>query len=378
MDLDLSREEKLIQQMAREFAEKELEPIAAEIDEKELYPEESFQKAVKAGMTGIGIPREYGGSGGGAVTKVVVVSELAKKCASTAAIVSIHGICGDVIYNFGTEEQKQKYLPQLTSGGKKGAFALTEPNAGSDAAAVATTAELDGDEYVLNGTKCFITGGNRADVAIIFASTDRSKGVRGLSAFIVEKGTPGFKAGKVEHKMGIRASDTSELILENCRIPKENLVGKEGRGFMMAMNALDGARVGVAAQAIGIAEGALDLAVNYMNERVQFGKPIAVNQGLQWYIADMATQVEAAKWLTYRAAFLKDSGQKYTKEAAMAKYNASNCARYVTNLALQIHGGYGYMREYPLERMARDAKVTEIYEGTSEIHKVVISRAVLG
>jgi len=378
MDFKFSKSEEMIQKAAREFAEKEVAPLAEEIDINGRYPHETFNKMVKCGFTGIGVPVEYGGSGGDDITKIIVVSELAKKCGATSAILSIHAVFVQTILKFGTEEQKKKYLPLVTSGGMKTAFALTEPNAGSDAAGVKTTAMSDGDEYVINGTKCFITGGSVADYVVLFALTDPSKGVKGLSAIIVPKGTKGFSVGKIENKMGIRASETAELIFDNCRVPKENLVGKEGQGFKMAMIGLDGARIGVAAQALGLAEGALEESVSYMKERVQFGKPIAALQGLQWYISDMATKIECARWMIYRAAYLKISGQPFTKEAAMAKLNASETASFVTNLALQIHGGYGYMKDYPLERMVRDAKITEIYEGTSEIHKVVISRAVLG
>lgn len=378
MDFKFSKSEEMIQKVAREFAEKEVGPLAEEIDKSGRFPEETFAKMVECGFTGIGIPVEYGGSGGDDIAKIIVVSEIAKKCGSTAAILSIHGIFGQTILRFGTEEQKKKYLPPVSNGGKKTAFALTEPNAGSDAAAVKTIAVSDGDDYVITGTKCFITGGNLADYVVVFASTDPTKGVKGLSAIIVPKETPGFSIGKVEHKMGIRASQTAELIFDNCRVPKENLLGKEGQGFKIAMIGLDGARIGVAAQALGIAEGALEESVSYMKERVQFGKPIAALQGLQWYISDMATRIECARWMIYRAAYLKVTGQPFTKEAAIAKLNASETASFVANKALQIHGGYGYMQDYPLERMVRDAKITEIYEGTSEIHKVVISRAVLG
>ncbi len=378
MDFKFSKSEEAIQKVAREFAEKEVAPIAEEIDKSGRFPEETFDKMVRCGFTGIGVPAEYGGSGGDDIAKVIVVSEIAKKCGSTAAILSIHGIFLQTILHFGTEEQKKKYLPLVSNGGKKTAFALTEPNAGSDAASVKTIAVSDGDDYVITGTKCFITGGNLADYVIVFALTDPSKGVKGLSAIIVPKGTPGFSIGKIEHKMGIRASQTAELIFDGCRVPKENLVGKEGQGFKIAMIGLDGARIGVAAQALGIAEGALEESVSYMKERVQFGKPIAALQGLQWYISDMATRIECARWMVYRAAYLKVTGQPFTKEAAIAKLNASETASFVANKALQIHGGYGYMQDYPLERMVRDAKITEIYEGTSEIHKVVISRAVLG
>lgn len=378
MKITFNQAEEKIREVAREFSEKEIAPLAEELDKEARYPEESFQKMVKLGFTGIGVPEEYGGSGGNEIVKCIVVEEIAKKCASTAGILSIHGIFGQAILRFGTEEQKQQYLPEVTSGGKHGAFALTEPNAGSDAGAVKTHAFKNGDNYIINGTKCFITGGANADYVLVFALTDPSKGLKGMSAIIVPKNTPGFKIGKTEDKMGIRASETSELIFDNCKVPVANLVGKEGQGFKIAMIMLDGARIGVAAQALGIAKGAIDESVKYMHERVQFGKPIAALQGLQWYIADMATKTEASKWLIYRAASLKDEGQPYSTEAAMAKLNASENARIVTNLALQIHGGYGYMKDYPLERMCRDAKITEIYEGTSEIHKVVIARAVIG
>ncbi len=380
MDFSLTKQQLLLKKMAAQFAAEVLEPAAKEIDDTHTFPMDNFKKMAEIGFTGIGIPKEYGGVGGSTVDEIIVVEEFAKKCMSSAATLSIDLIVPHLLAKFGTEEQKKKYLPRLTKGGEVASFALTEPGAGSDAAGVRTTAIYDPktNEYVLNGTKCFITGGSRASVLVIFALTDPKKGTRGMSALIVEKDYPGFSVGKVEEKMGLRGSETAELIFEDCRVPAANLVGQEGKGFKLAMMALDGARIGTGAQAVGIAEGAIDLSVKYMHERVQFGKPIAVLEGLQWYIADMATKTEAAKWLVYRAASLKDSGQPFTKEAAMCKYNASENARFVTNLALQIHGGYGYMHDYPLERMYRDAKLTEIYEGTSEIHKVVISRAVLG
>jgi len=378
MEIKFNAIEEKIREVAREFAEKEVAPLAEEIDRESRYPQETFEKMVECGFTGIGIPTQYGGSGGDDITKCIVVEEISKKCASTGGILSIHGIFGQSILKFGTEEQKQKYLPLVSNGGMHGAFALTEPNAGSDAGAATTKAVKVGDDYIINGTKCFITGGAHADFVLVFALTDPSKGLKGLSAIIVPKGTPGFSIGKIEHKLGIRASETSELIFDNCRVPQANLVGKEGQGFKIAMIMLDGARIGVASQALGIAEGAIDESVKYMHERVQFGKPIANLQGLQWYIAEMSTKTECAKWMIYRAASLKAQGLPHSKEAAMAKLNASENARFVTNLALQIHGGYGFMQDYPLERMYRDAKITEIYEGTSEIHKLVISRAVLG
>ncbi len=379
MDFSLTKEQKMLKKLAAQFAEQELEPVAAQVDEEHTFPVENFAKMAKVGFTGIGVPKEYGGCGGGALEKVIAVSEFAKKCMTSAACLSIHLIAPHAIVAHGTEEQKQKYLPMLTKGGVLGAFALTEPNAGSDAAGVKTTAVYDEatDEYILNGTKCFITGGSRAGVLVIFALTEPAKGTKGMTAFIVESSYPGFSVGKIENKMGLCGSETAELVFEDCRVPAKNILGKPGKGFKIAMMALDGARIGVGAQGIGCAEGALDLAVKYAHEREQFGKPIANLQGIQWYLADMATKTEAAKTLVYYAAYLADNKQPFTKEAAMCKLNAAENARFVTNLALQIHGGYGYMKDYPLERMYRDAKITEIYEGTSEIHKVVISRAVL-
>ena len=379
MDFTLTEGQKMLQKTAAEFAEKYVEPRAEEIDRTGEFPRDIFEKMCQVGFAGIGTPEKYGGSGGTDIDKVLAVTEIAKKDASCAAILSIHTIFASVLNQFGTEEQKQKYLPETTNGGALGAFALTEPNAGSDAGNAKTTAILDEQtgEYVINGTKCFISGGSQAKNLLIFALTDPSRGTKGLSCILVEKGTPGFSVGKIEEKMGIHGSETAELIFEDCRVPKENLIGKEGQGFKIAMTALDGARIGVAAQALGIAERAFQKSVKYMKERVQFGKPIAALQGLQWYISDMTVKIECARWMIFRAAWLKISGQPYTKEAAIAKLNASETATFVTNLALQIHGGYGYMKDYPLERMYRDAKITEIYEGTSEIHKVVIARAAL-
>lgn len=380
MDFTLTKEQELIRKLSAQFAENELEPVAEAVDDSHSFPVENFKKMAALGFTGIGVPKEFGGVGGGAIEEVIAVEEFAKKCMTSAATLSIHLIVPHILTSLGTPAQKEKYLPRLTKGGQLAAFALTEPNAGSDAASAKTTAIFDPatNEYVLNGTKCFITGGSRADVLLIFALTDPKKGLKGMSAILVEKGTPGFSVGKIENKMGLRGSETAELIFEDCRVPAENLVGKEGKGFSIAMQALDSARIGTGAQSVGVAEGAIDLSVKYMHERTQFGKPISAQQGLRWYIADMATKTEAARLLVYYAAYLHDAGKPYSKEAAMCKLNASENARFVTNLALQIHGGYGYMHDYPLERMYRDAKITEIYEGTSEIHKVVISKAVLG
>jgi alkylation response protein AidB-like acyl-CoA dehydrogenase len=377
MKYGLNQSQKMVQQVAREFAEKVCYPIAEEIDITKEFPRDTFNKMKECGMTGIGFSKEYGGSGEDKLAEVICVEELAKKCATQAAMLSIHTIAPWAIEKFGTEEQKKKYMPQLLKGGVLGAFALTEANAGSDASAVESTAVLDGDHYILNGTKCFITGGGQAGIYVIMAKTDTSKGVRGISAFIVEGDSPGFKIGKIEDKMGIRASQTAELIFQDVKIPKENLLGKEGKGFGYAMATLDSARIGTAAQGVGLAQGALDLSLKYVNERVQFGKPIAKLQGIQWYLAEMATKVEAARLMTYNVARMENAGLNFTKEAAMAKLYASEVASFVTAKALQIHGGYGYMKDYPLERMMRDAKITEIYEGTSEIQKVVIAANLL-
>ncbi|GFR36247.1 acyl-CoA dehydrogenase [Thermobrachium celere] len=378
MDFSLTREQQLAKEMFEKFVENEVRPIAAEIDETERFPIETVKKMGKLGMMGIPFEREVGGAGGDFITYIMAVEELAKACATTSVILSAHtSLCCWPIYTFGTDEQKQKYLPKLLKGEYLGAFALTEPNAGTDAASQQTTAKLEGDYYILNGSKVFITNGGYADVFIVFAMTDRSKGTKGISAFIVEKGFEGFSIGKIEEKMGIRASSTAELIFKDCKVPKENLLGKEGMGFKIAMATLDGGRIGIAAQALGIAEGALNEAVKYMKERKQFGKPIATFQGLQFYIAEMATKVEAARNLVYKAAWKKQTGQNYSMDASMAKLYASETAMEVTTKAVQIFGGYGYTKDYPVERMMRDAKITEIYEGTSEVQKMVISANIL-
>ncbi|MBR0156725.1 MAG: acyl-CoA dehydrogenase [Clostridia bacterium] len=374
MDFKFSAQQELMQQLMRSFAETEVKPLAAEIDETEQYPRGTVEKMAKNGMLGINIPAEYGGAGADSISYVIAIEELAKVCATTAIIMSAHtSLCCGPILAFGTEEQKQKYLVPLAKGEKIGAFGLTEPNAGTDSAAQQTTAVLEGDHFVLNGSKCFITNGGQADVYIIFAMTDKAKGNRGISAFIVEKDFPGFSIGKIEHKMGIRASSTTELIFEDCIVPKENLLGEMNKGFKIAMHTLDGGRVGVAAQAIGIAEGAFNETIKYMKERAQFGKPLAQFQGLQWMVADMKCDIEAARLLLYRAAMAKDSGKPFSLDAAMAKLRCAETAMSVTTKCVQLHGGYGYSREYPLERMMRDAKITEIYEGTSQVQKMVIS-----
>lgn len=374
MDFNLSKQQELMRQLMHNFAENEVKPIAAEIDETERFPVETVEKMSKYGMLGIPIPTQYGGAGGDTLSYILAVEELSKVCATTGIILSAHtSLCCTPIYSYGTEEQKQKYLIPLAKGEKLGAFGLTEPNAGTDSAAQQTTAVLEDDHWVLNGSKCFITNGGTADVFIVFAMTDKTKGNKGISAFIVERDFPGFSIGKIEHKMGIRASSTTELIFEDCIVPKENLLGEINKGFKIAMSTLDGGRIGVAAQALGIAEGAFEETVRYMKERVQFKKPLSTFQGLQWMMADMKCEIESAKLLVYKAATAKDSGKSYSMEAAMAKLTASNTAMDVTTKCVQLHGGYGYSKEYPLERMMRDAKITEIYEGTSQVQKMVIS-----
>ncbi|MFR5265609.1 acyl-CoA dehydrogenase [Clostridium sp.] len=374
MDFQLTREQELVQQMVREFAINEVKPIAAEIDETERFPIENVEKMAKLGMMGIPFSDQYGGANGDTLSYIIAVEELSKVCATTGVILSAHtSLCASLINEFGTPAQKEKYLTPLAKGEKIGAFGLTEPGAGTDAAGQQTTARLEGDNYILNGSKIFITNGGVAETFIIFAMTDKSKGTKGISAFIVEKSFPGFSIGKLEEKLGIRASSTTELIMENCIVPKENLIGKEGKGFGIAMKTLDGGRIGIAAQALGIAEGALEEAVAYMKERKQFGRPLSAFQGLQWMIAEMDTKVEAAKYLVYKAACLKEAKMPYSVDAARAKLFAAEVAMEVTTKAVQIFGGYGYTKEYPVERMMRDAKITEIYEGTSEVQKMVIA-----
>lgn len=378
MNFALTKEQELLRQMVREFAENEVKPLAAEIDRTERYPMETVKKMAKYHMMGIPFSKEYGGAGGDTLSYIMTVEELSKVCATTGVILSAHtSLCASLIDQFGTEEQKKKYLVPLAKGEKIGAFGLTEPNAGTDASAQQTVAVDAGDHYVINGSKIFITGGGVADIICIFAMTDKSKGTRGISCFIVEKGFKGFRPGKVEDKLGIRASNTSELIFEDCIVPKENLVGKEGNGFKIAMKTLDGGRIGIAAQALGIAEGAFDEAVKYMKERKQFGRSLSKFQGLQWMISDMNTRIEAARYLVYNAAWRKDNKLPYTADAARAKLYAAETAMYVTTKAVQIFGGYGYTKDYPVERMMRDAKITEIYEGTSEVQRMVIAGSIL-
>ncbi|MCL2575592.1 MAG: acyl-CoA dehydrogenase [Defluviitaleaceae bacterium] len=374
MDFNLSRKHLLLQELFREFAKKEVLPLAAEIDKAARFPYETVEKLARYGFMGVAFPKEYNGGAADNLAYAICVEELSKVCAATGVIVSAHSsLCAAPIYENGTQTQKEKYLTKLASGQWIGAFGLTEPQAGTDAAMQQTKAVLDGDNYILNGTKIFITNADAAHVYIIIAMTDASLGTRGLSAFIVEKDFAGFSIGKKEDMMGIRGSNTCELVMENCIVPKENLLGKEGQGFRVAMSLLDGGRIGIAAQALGIAQGAIDVAVAYVKERKQFGQRISQFQNTQFELADMQTDVDAARLLTYRAAVMKDSGVRYSSQAAMAKLFASEAASDVTRRCLQLFGGYGYSKEYPIERMMRDAKITEIYEGTSEVQKMVIS-----
>ena len=389
MDFGLSKKHEMARTLFREFAEKEAKPLAQETDEEEKFPKATVEKMAKSGFLGIPVPKEYGGQGCDPLTYVMCVEELSKVCGTTGVIVSAHtSLCVDPIQTYGTEEQKQKYLPDLASGKKLGAFGLTEPGAGTDAQGQQTKAVLDEatNEWVLNGSKCFITNGKEADVYIVIAVTGkvekRGRMMKEISAFIVEKGTPGFTFGTKEKKMGIRGSSTYELIFTDCRIPKDNLLGQKGKGFQIAMHTLDGGRIGIAAQALGIAEGALEATIAYVKERKQFGRSIAQFQNTQFQLADMATKVEAAKMLVYKAAMKKAEYQtnpkiSYSEEAAMAKLYAAEVAMEVTTKAVQLHGGYGYIREYDVERMMRDAKITEIYEGTSEVQRMVISANLL-
>ncbi len=374
MDFNLTDREKLFLQMIRDFTANEVAPIAAEIDEEERFPVETVEKMGKIGIMGIPVPKEYGGQGGNNILYSMAVEELSRACATTGVVVSAHtSLCVAPILENGTQEQKMKYLPKLCSGEWIGAFGLTEPNAGTDAAMQQTVATDAGDKWILNGSKIFITNAGYAHVYIIIAMTDKSQGTKGISAFIVEKGTPGFTIGKKEKKLGIRGSSTCELIFENCAIPKENLLGKVGKGFGVAMKTLDGGRIGIAAQALGIAQGAIDETVRYTKERKQFGRSISAFQNTQFQMADLYTKVEAARLLVRSAAFKKDAGLPYSVDAAMCKLFAAETAMEVTVKAVQFHGGYGYTREYPVERMMRDAKITEIYEGTSEVQRMVIA-----
>ena len=375
MNFQLTKEQEFVRKMVRDFATNEVEPLAADIDKEHRFPEETVAKMAELGMMGIPFPTKYGGAGGDEISYAITVEELARVCGSTAVIVSAHtSLCCWPIYTYGTEEQKMKYLPDLLSGRKLGAFGLTEPNAGTDAGGQQTRAVLDGDEWVLDGAKVFITNGGYADTFVVMAMTDKKKGTHGgISSFIVEKGDPGFSIGKTEDKMGIHASSTTELIFQGCRIPKDRLLGEIGDGFKVALSTLDGGRIGIASQALGIAQGAFDVTVDYMKARKQFGKKLSQMQALQFEMADLKTRIEAARLLVYRAAFLEDAHQPYGEAAAMAKLFAAETAMKVTTKCVQFHGGYGYTCDYPVERMMRDAKITEIYEGTSEVQKLVIA-----
>ena len=376
MDFHLSKEHEMIRKMYREFAENEVKPLAEEIDETERFPMETIEKAAKLGMLGIYFPKKYGGAGGDVLSYAMCVEEMSKVCGTTGVIISAHtSLCCAPIFENGTEEQKMKYLPDLLSGRKLGAFGLTEPNAGTDASGQQTTAVLDesGENYILNGSKCFITNGNVAETFVVFAMTNPKLGNKGISAFIVEKSFPGFSTGKHEKKMGIRGSSTCDLIFEDCIVPKENMLGKEGEGFKIAMKTLDGGRIGIASQALGLGEGAVEEAIKYTKERVQFKKRLSQFQNTQFQLADMHTQMQAAQFLVYSAAMKKELHEPYSMDAAMAKLFAAEAASDVTRRAVQLFGGYGYTREYPVERMMRDAKITEIYEGTSEVQRMVIA-----
>ncbi|PLR67826.1 MULTISPECIES: acyl-CoA dehydrogenase [Bacillaceae] len=377
MFFKLSDEHEMIRKMVRDFAKNEVEPTAAERDEEERFDRELFDKMAELGLTGIPWPEEYGGIGSDYLAYVIAIEELSRVCASVGVTLSAHtSLAGWPVYKFGTEEQKQKYLKPMAQGEKIGAYGLTEPGSGSDAGGMRTTAKLNGDHYVLNGSKIFITNGGIADTYIVFAVTDPESKHKGTSAFIVEKDFKGFSVGKKESKLGIRSSPTTEIIFEDCIVPKENLLGQEGEGFKIAMMTLDGGRNGIAAQAVGIAQGALDASVAYAKERQQFGKPIAMQQGIGFKLADMATTVEASRLLTYQAAWLESEGLPYGKESAMSKLFAGDTAMKVTTEAVQVFGGYGYTKDYPVERYMRDAKITQIYEGTQEIQRLVISRMI--
>ncbi len=378
MDFSLTEEQKMLKTMVQDFATKELEPIAAEIDEESRFPAESVKKMAELGLTGIGLPEEYGGSGSGATALCLVTEEISRVCAATSTILlASTGLVGEPIAEYGNEEQKKRFVTPIATGEKLASFALTEAGAGSDPAALEVTATRHNDGYLLNGTKTFITNGAEAGIILVFATVDKSLRHKGIAAFVVEKDAPGFSVGKHEHKLGIRASSTVELVFEDCFVPEENRLGNEGDGFKIGLRAIDASRVVVAAQALGIAQGAFDKALAYAKERQQFGQPIINFQAIQWMLADMATQIDAARLLTYRAAYLQDNGSPFVKEASMAKVFAAEAASFVTNKAIQIYGGYGYVKDYPLERYLRDAKITEIYEGTSEMQRMTIARQLI-
>jgi len=382
MDFELTEDQKMLKTMVRDFAVKELEPIAAQIDEEARFPAENVKKMAEIGLFGISFPEKYGGSGGGKMEEIIVAEELSRVCASTAGIWSDSvSLSGYALYHFSTEEQRQRFIIPVAKGEKLACFALTEAGAGSDVAALETTATRQNNGYVINGNKLFITNGAEAEIIVVFATLDKSLGYRGITSFIVEKGTPGFSVGKLEHKLGIRATSTAELIFENCFVPEANRLGDEGRGFRIALETLDSSRICIASRAVGIAQGAFEKSVEYAKQRVQFGQRIANFQAIQWFLADMATQIDAARLLTYRAASLQDKGlplREIVKEASMAKLFASEAVMFVTRKAIQIYGGYGYIKDYPLERYFRDAKIMEIFEGTSEMQRMTIARALVG
>ena len=378
MDFSLSEEQLMFQKMVRDFAAKEIEPVAAQLDETEEFPWENFRKMAELGLTGVTIAEEYGGSGGDALHLIIAVEEIAHACAATSVILGADiSLCCHSVYKFGNEEQKRRFVVPLAKGEQIGCFALTEAGAGSDAAALETTAVRHGDGYILNGTKVFITNGKEADIVIVFATIDKSLRSRGITGFVVEKGTPGFSVGKKERKLGIRASSTAELVFEDCFVPLENRLADEGQGFRLALSIIDSSRALIAAQALGIAQAAFDASLSYAKQRHQFGQAIAEFQAIQWMLVDMATAIDAARLLTYRAAYLEEKGLPFVKEAAMAKVFASEVAMATTTKAVQIHGGYGYIKDYPVERYFRDAKITEIYEGTSEVQRLTIARSLL-
>jgi butyryl-CoA dehydrogenase len=375
MDFQLTEQQKLFKKTVKEFADKEIKPLASKIDKEEYFPWELYKKMGKLGLMSMTVPRNYGGAGIDRVSYMIALEEISRVCGSTGITVEAHNSLGvGHIYEKGTEEQRKKYLPNLLHGEAIAAWALTEPNAGSDAASLQTTAVLDGNEWVINGTKQFITSGDIATVTTVMAKTDKTLGAKGISAFIVEKGTPGFSVGVLEDKLGLRGSKTAELILEDCRVPKENLLGEKDLGFVGAMTILDRGRTAIGAMAVGIAQGAFEESLSYAKQRVQFGKPIGKNQAIQWMLADMATSIDAARLLVMRAAFLEDKGLPFSVEASMAKLFASEIAMKATRDAMQIHGGHGYMRDLPLERFYRDVKLTQIGEGTSEVQRMVIAK----
>lgn len=378
MDFSLSEEQLMFQTTVRDFAARELAPVAAKVDETGEFPWDNQRKMAALGLTGVGFAEQYGGSGEDEIMIVIAVEEIARVCAATSAILmaSISLACHP-IYTHGTEAQRLRWIVPVVKGEKIACFGLTEPGAGSDAAAIETTLQRQGDSYVINGNKVFITNGAEADIIVLFATTNKALRHRGITAVVVEKGTPGFSVGKKEHKLGIRGSSTAELVFQDCKVPAENRLGQEGEGFRMAIEAIDSSRISVAAQAVGIAQGALDASISYAKSRQQFGKPIAEFQAIQWMLADMATHIEAARLLTYEAGYLKNQGRPFVKEAAMAKLFAAEAAMWITTKAIQIHGGYGYTKEYPVERFFRDAKITEIYEGTSEMQRITIARNLL-